>query len=184
MGNILEAETLTCPFCGAPYRESIPSGTVHARCKYCKGTIIVPAYFEVEVIRCPNHPDVLAVGLCNDCGGSYCDSCLCFYDVEHGTLYLCPKCFRERETSKATGILVLGVLVLLAGFFFIAFAPSSEGTIAGVFLIGFFALPFVTWGVYKTLYPTQGLSLKERKDTVEREIESRKAFGSQASFYF
>jgi len=178
----LEHEALICPFCGAPYREVIPSGTVQVKCKYCGGTILVPTQLGGETRRCPNHQDVLAIGLCNDCGESYCDSCLSFYHVEHGTLHLCPNCFKERETEKVQWALIMGVLVLLAGFFFISFAPSSEdAVVSGVFFIGVFALPFLAWGIYRTTHLPQALTIKDRNEEIKKETEFRKAFGSEAA---
>lgn len=178
----MEHEALICPFCGAPYRKTIPSGTVQVKCKYCGGTILVPTHFGGETRRCPNHPDVLAIGLCNDCGESYCDSCLSFYNVEHGTLHLCSNCFKIRETEKAHWALILGVLVLLAGFFFIGFAPrSGDAFVAGVFFIGIFALPFLGWGIYRATHLPQALTIKGRNEEIKREMEFRKALGSEAS---
>ena len=178
----MKPETLVCLHCGAPYREIIPAGTVQVKCKYCGGAILVPAYLGGPVQRCPNHPDVLAVGLCNDCGGSYCDSCLSLYNVEHGTLHLCPNCFKVRETDKATIFLIIGGLVLLGGFLFMAFAPSlSQAIFAGVFFIGVFALPLIAWGIYRTTHLPKAVTIKERNEAIKREMEFRKTMGSVSS---
>jgi len=171
----LERETLTCPFCGAPHREVIPADTVQVKCRYCGGTILVPS----SAPRCPNHPEVLAVGLCNNCGGSYCDSCLYLSNVKNATLYLCPNCFKNREAMGTTVTLILGSLVLLLGFFLVLI-PTVEAAIRGFFclLVGFAA---ISWGIYRRSHFPKGASLKERKETTLREIESRKSWGSQAS---
>ncbi len=178
----MEPETLTCLHCGAPYREIIPAGTVQVKCKYCGGAILVPAYLGGPVQRCPNHPDVLAVGLCNDCGGSYCDGCLSLYSVEHGTLHLCPGCLRVRETDKAKIVLMLGGLAFFAGFFSMAAASRfAEAVVIGVILIGFCALPLIAWGIYRSTHLPQAVTVKERSEAVQREIEFRERFGSKAS---
>lgn len=178
----MEHETLTCPFCGAPYRETIPSGTVQVKCKYCAGTILIPPYLGGEVRRCPNHPDVLAVGLCNDCSGSYCDGCLYLYNVEQGVLHLCPNCFKERESDKAAKAFLSGVLAFFLGFLFIGISQNSGmGVTIALILGGFFGFPFIAYGVYKSVHLPEGVTLKERTEAVKAELEARKAFGAQAS---
>jgi len=174
-------EMILCPFCGAPHRETIPTGTVQVKCKYCGGTILVPAEFGGVVQRCPNHPEVLAVGLCNDCGGSYCDGCLSLFTVEHGVLHLCPNCYKERETERAYFALIIGGLLILAGFFFIALAPNPEGGLAVGVLFVFFGLPFTAWGIYRTYYVPMALTIKERNEAIRKEVEFRKSVGAQAS---
>jgi len=65
--------------------------------------------------------------------------------------------------------------VLLAGFFFIAFAWSViDALVVGVFFIGVVALPFIVWGIYRTTHLPQALTIKERDEVVKREIEFRK----------
>lgn len=72
--------------------------------------------------------------------------------------------------------------MLLAGFFFIGFASRfSEAVVAGVFFIGFFALPLIAWGIYRTTHLPRAVTVKERNETVQREIEFRERFGSKAS---
>jgi len=154
----LEGETLTCPFCGAPHRGVIPSGTVQVKCEYCGGTILVPS----SASRCPNHPDVLAVGLCNDCGGSYCDSCLYLYKIKDATLHLCPSCFKKRKAKEVRVTLILGVLCLLIGFLNILVAPSLEAALRG-FAIFVFAFPAIAWGVYRRSHLPKGATLRERR---------------------
>jgi len=175
----LEHEALTCPFCGAPYREVIPSGTVQVKCKYCKGTILVPPQFGGAGLRCPNHPDVLAVGLCNDCSGNYCDNCLYLYHVRDGTLHLCSNCVKKRETRGATVSLISGSLILLLGFFFM-FIPDPEAAVRGIIfmIIGLFA---TLWGFGKrSSLPTLG-SVRERNEVARKQMEARKSYVSQAS---
>jgi len=178
----LEKETLTCPLCGAPYRETIPSGVVQVKCRYCGGTILVPPALGGEVYRCPNHPDVLVVSLCNDCGESYCDSCLYFYDVRDGTLNLCPSCFRNRQTAGAKGILTVGILLfLLASFAVVSTSAVGDKLLSGFFLV--ISLPMVVWGIYRNYRLPKGVSVKEKTEAFKQEMESRKAFGARATQY-
>jgi len=160
----LEHETLICPFCGAPRREHIPSGTVQVKCKYCNGIILVPPSLGGEVQRCPNHPEVLAAGLCNDCGKSFCDGCLYLSKIKGATLYLCPDCFRKREAKETTVVLILGVFCILLGFFLI-FIPTVDTAMRGIILF-VFGFPAVTWGIYRRSHLPKRASLKERRKAV------------------
>jgi hypothetical protein len=71
--------------------------------------------------RCPNHPDRLAVGICNDCGESLCGECLHVYTLNiegaRVILYLCPTCLRKRHAEKANTAIYLGIFFLLFGIF-------------------------------------------------------------------
>lgn len=171
----MEPETLICPFCYAPFREVVPSGTVQVRCRYCGGIILIPSMAP----RCPNHPGVLIVGLCNDCGGSYCDGCLYLQKVENATLYLCPSCFKRREAKGTTVALIMGFLLLLLGFFAVLI-PTVEGLINGSFSLvaGFTSLVL---GIYKRSHFPEGVTVKARREAKERQKESRKSWASQAS---
>jgi len=141
----------------------------------------VPPSLGGAVSRCPNHPEVLAVGLCNDCGGSFCDSCLHRYDVEHGTLYLCSNCCKEREEKKGAEYLVIGSVSIFFAFLLIVGAGLQAAFASILFLFG--GLSLIAFGIYKESHFPEGLTLKEIADSVESEMESRKAFGSQASTY-
>lgn len=127
-----EEEAFICPFCGAPYGTLIPAGVVQVECQYCGSTILVPPRLGGVVQRCPNHPDVLAVGLCNDCGKSYCDRCLYIHKVEHGKLHLCSECYQKRQSKKVIGA-ISGVILML----FLALFSLRVPSIAGVFLLLF-----------------------------------------------
>jgi len=126
-----------CPFCGAPQRIVIPLGTVQVNCQYCRALILVPPWMGGETLRCTNHPERLAVGICNDCGRSFCSECLRIYHLEardtEVTLYLDSACLRKRYAQKAgkgiwVGILLLAYGIILAmvsveiGILFIIFA--------------------------------------------------------------
>jgi hypothetical protein len=73
----MERQALTCPVRGAPHRQTVPSDVAQVRCRYCGAAIIVPA----SAPRCPNHPDILATAVCNDCGGDFCRDCLTAFEV-------------------------------------------------------------------------------------------------------
>lgn len=120
---------MTCPFCGAPHGESVPAGVVQVRCNYCGAEILVPPRLGGEVRRCPNHPDSLAVGLCNECGKSFCDQCLFLWETGHGKLHLCSKCygFRNSMGNVATIISFIFSIIFLLFFFVIVMSPLRSG---------------------------------------------------------
>jgi len=99
-------QAFTCPFCGAPYTEIIPSGTVQIKCSYCKSTVLVPPQLDGDVQRCLNHPEALCAGICNDCGKSFCGDCLFITEyLEYGQrtkgyLYICKDCMKERRLQE------------------------------------------------------------------------------------
>ncbi len=71
--------------------------------------------------QCPNHPDRLAVGICNDCGENFCRKCLHVYALETRSarviLYLCPTCLRRRHIESANVTIYIGVIFFLLGIF-------------------------------------------------------------------
>jgi len=144
MGSSVEHEALVCPVCGAPYREVIPADVVHVNCRYCGGTIVVPA----SAPRCPNHPNVFAMSVCNDCGRRYCSDCLSDYvlegERERGVLRLCPNCLTRRHYARDEYVFLFGALLLVLGIFFLFAEPT-----VGVLWIALFALPVMVYGLYK-----------------------------------
>jgi len=144
----MERQALICPVCGAPHRRAIPSGVVQVRCGYCGAAIVVP----IDVPRCPNHPDVLATAVCNDCGNDYCRSCLNAYEVkgngEGGTLQLCSNCLARRGLERAERTILVGILVAFFGVLALLAEP-----IVGVFMIAFLAAPIIIYGVYSVRRP-------------------------------
>lgn len=119
--NEEEKEPFLCPFCGAPQRTVIPSGTVQVKCLYCGGVILVPTWLSGKTIRCSNHPERLSVGICNDCGRNFCGECLHIYHLETEntkiTLYLDGSCLRRRYSKKTSSIFWVGMLLLGYGIF-------------------------------------------------------------------
>ncbi|MGQ9625207.1 MAG: hypothetical protein ACUVT9_07565 [Candidatus Bathycorpusculaceae bacterium] len=142
-------EALTCPFCGAPYRAIIPAGTIQVKCNYCGAAILVPPLLGGVVRQCPNHPDTLAVGLCNDCGQSYCTRCLYIFNVEGGKLHICAKCYEKRSSMKTVGaliLLILSIIFFLAIPFIIA-TPRPSSDTGGVLQMLFTAILFLALSV-------------------------------------
>jgi hypothetical protein len=99
-----------CPMCGAPYNALIPSGVIQVKCNYCGANLVVPPHLGGTFQQCPNHPDTLAVSMCNDCGQSFCDRCLYVFGARDGTLYLCSKCYKERSGSAMVGYAIAGAI--------------------------------------------------------------------------
>lgn len=120
-------EAFTCPFCGAPYKEVVPSDVVQVTCQYCEGIILVPPELGGSVRRCPNHPDTLAMGLCNDCRKSYCSRCLRIYTLEHARLYVCPNCLRTRLNRQVEYLFLVGLMLFLFGLFFLPIPAIAYG---------------------------------------------------------
>lgn len=113
---------MKCPFCGAPYGKLIPADVVQVECQYCGGIFQVQPRVGIEISRCPNHPEKVAVGICNDCKSRFCAECLHAYALEtrdvSATLYLCPNCLRARHAENAERYIYAGILLLLIGIFF------------------------------------------------------------------
>lgn len=140
-----------CPFCGAPYRKLIPPGAVQVKCDYCGARILVPPHMGGEAQRCPNHLDVLANGICNECGQSFCDKCL--YVVRGGQQYLCPNCYKDYKSSQRTawlGVAIMPVIMIVFGLYFLA-NPEKTSTppeeLFGFTLIGTLLLLALVAGV-------------------------------------
>lgn len=139
----MEQQVLICPVCGAPHRRAVPSDVVQVRCSYCGAAIIVP----INAPRCPNHPDLLATAVCNDCGGNYCRDCLTAYDLkgesEGGVLQLCSGCLAKRRMDRAEQMVLLGVLLVIFGIFSMVINLAL-----GILLIAFIAVPIIIYGVH------------------------------------
>jgi len=109
---VKKEEAFLCPFCGAPYRELIPAGTVQVKCRYCGATVLVPPRLGGAFQRCPNHPESLSVGFCNICEKAFCDKCLYARRERDVELYLCSNCLKEQYRETAY-VLVFGALTML-----------------------------------------------------------------------
>lgn len=137
----------TCSFCGAPQRKIIPPGTTQVKCQYCGGIILVPPWMGGKTLRCNDHPERLAVGMCNDCGRNFCGECLRIYHLKtretETTLYLDTACLRKRHAEKANKIIWGGILLLAYGIFATIVALAF-----GVLII--LAGGIIAYGVFKS----------------------------------
>ncbi len=163
MRVIEEREVFLCPFCGAPFREFIPAGVTQVKCRYCGAIILVPPRLGGPVQRCPNHPDVLAVGLCTSCGRSYCARCLHIMRVTEKTSgqllysYICPSCLEEINAKRVRNYRVWGLLYLAFGFFLLLFLGFKSEEAAGLLVCSFicwvFGVGFLGYSEYRRRYP-------------------------------
>jgi hypothetical protein len=118
--NEPETNPLQCPFCGAPQRRFMPKEDTEAKCQYCGGVFQVNFKLDEKANRCPNHPEKLSDGLCNDCGQSFCTECLLNYEVttregSDAVLFLCSNCFKRRHLNKANGDIYGGLFAFVIG---------------------------------------------------------------------
>ena len=142
-------EAFVCPFCGGPYRELIPAGVIQVKCKYCGATVLVPPRLGGLVKRCPNHPETLAIGFCNDCRESYCDRCLHILEESTGfdttEIHVCPNCLSKRRTKKILGTRIIGgTLGFIGGLAVFAILTHEVWVrvLAGIFTILVLSGPF------------------------------------------
>ena len=179
-------EAFLCPFCGAPYRELIPAGIVQVKCRYCGATVLVPPRLGGLLQLCPNHPGLLTVGICDDCGKSLCGDCLFFvktYPQESRQplpkySHFCSDCMKRKglkywsEPNQA--LIVVGVFILYIGIFM--FVVSF---IAGMFLffIGF-ALMFASRGE-KFSFPTVSMVMEKMAELNKRAEKVKAAMSPQ-----
>jgi len=118
---------MLCPFCGAPYRQLVPSGTVQVKCPYCGGAILVPDWLGGGQHFCSNHPEKVATALCNECGGNFCRSCLHLFSLTgrdvRATLYLCSDCIRKKYFEQSNNAFFFAFFGVLMGLFIIGIIP-------------------------------------------------------------
>lgn len=138
-----------CPFCGAPYRKLIAAETVEVNCNYCGAQVMLPPHLGAAVKQCPNHANVLATGICNDCGESFCNKCLYINNDRGAQLYLCSKCYEERRGSEKAGFLMIGAMSIIMVIFALVGASSSQSTASPT---GFFILGFLGLGLLLVMY--------------------------------
>jgi hypothetical protein len=141
-----------------------------------------------EAYRCPNHPDKLACGRCNDCGENFCDECLTAYTLntqnERAVLYLCPNCLRKRRAEKANAMIVGGIFLILLGVF--------SGLVAwpvGI-LIGLIGVALLAYGVSQGTETTQGPTTAEQKAEeekgavgVEEDLQAEQSYNRLLTYY-
>jgi len=175
-----ETKPVLCPFCGAPQRKYIPTDTVQIKCQYCGGIFSSPPVMGGETYRCVSHPERMAIGKCNDCGGNYCGACLHYYDLEadrvSATLYLCPNCLRKRHVEKADMGIYFGVLMLLFGVLLVAAFSIVVGML---FLI--VGMGAVIYGYFSGRGAPEELSIDDvRVEDENRRIEFKASEGVDA----
>ena len=114
---------------------------------------------------CPHHPEIIATGLCNDCGAHFCTQCLRVYNLategERIRLYLCPECFHKRNLKQANFYILAGILVFFFGGIFFLFTP-----IIGGLTIKAFAIPMIVYGIHKKSVLPKTPSVYVEKETV------------------
>ena len=179
-GNKEETELFLCPFCGAPQRMIIPEGTLQVKCPYCGGVVLVPPWMGGKTVRCGNHPERLAVGVCNDCGRNFCGECLYIYHLRtrdtKATLYLDQTCLRKRYAARANKIKFSGMAIVAYGIFLsIVFPPFGIMVIIG-------GAALIAYGIYKSKEPPPevviGKTLMERQQ-IEADPKLKKAVDAE-----
>jgi hypothetical protein len=108
---------------------------------------LVPSRIGRDFPRCANHPERLAVGLCNDCGDNFCSECLRVYELTtrdaNASLYLCPDCLRGRYSQESGRVILPGIGLLVMGALIVGLAPFI-GVISIVAGSG-----FLVYGLFK-----------------------------------
>jgi len=148
---------LICPFCGAPHSDILPLDVAQVKCKYCGGIFPVSSHFKDTAPRCPNHPEVFAMGLCNDCSGNFCIQCLQTYNLKGQSgeaiakLHLCPECLRKRHLSEANALIFMGILFVIGfGLFWVLLHPAIPAVGHLMILIVLLGSVFlIVFGIYK-----------------------------------
>lgn len=184
-------EAFLCPFCGAPYRELIPAGTVQVRCHYCGATVLVPPRLGGLLQLCPNHPESLALGICTDCGRSFCADCLFIFTYGQrgylGYLHVCSDCIKKRRENQKIGLIAVSILTFLWGFFIMGTGASRAqaglGVIVGlVIILAFHALSIIAYSHsskrFKRL-PTVRIVMEKVSELNKRAEEVKAAMSPQ-----
>ena len=135
--------SVSCPFCGAPFRKFIPANTMQLECQYCGGVFLVPPELGTEIPQCANHPDKFALGLCNDCGDNFCGDCLHVYKLvtrdASAVLHLCSNCLKGRYSKDGNGFILTGVMSIVMGLVASTFVMPMglSFVVLGVVAIGY-----------------------------------------------
>jgi len=124
-GGVMGEAVPLCPFCGAPYRETImPNlGSTRVICERCGCLFLLPPSFGGVEEHCANHPDKVAVGICEECGRPFCKSCLRVVRESDRRVTICPNCLprfraeeiRVRAASKQRIIAAIILAALIVG---------------------------------------------------------------------
>lgn len=135
--------------------------------------MLVPPRLGGLVRRCPGHPDTLAVGLCNDCSGSYCDHCLYILKVRDGELYVCSNCLKTRRAKNAMMAFGGGILSLIFGLALLAGTADLGAAPMGAFIIILYSLPLMVYGFYTWTRPWKNPTVHMRIARIAK-IEAEK----------
>jgi DNA-directed RNA polymerase subunit RPC12/RpoP len=188
--NKEETKLFLCPFCGAPQRMIIPDGTLQVKCPYCGGVILVPPWLGGKTVRCVNHPERLAVGVCNDCGRNFCAECLYIYHLRtrdaKATLYLDQKCLRKRYAEKTNKTKFFGIATAAYGVFL-----SMISLMFGIFII-ICGVALIAYSIFKSKEtPPEvaiGKTLMERQrieadPTLKKAVDAEKLYNELLTEY-
>jgi len=91
-----------CPFCGAPYEKFTPRlGSTCVVCEQCGCLFFISSKFGGFDEWCTNHPDRVAVSLCDKCWRPFCRSCLQVVEEAGRGVVLCSDCLLKFKAEKA-----------------------------------------------------------------------------------
>jgi len=141
-----------------------------------------------DAYRCPNHPDKLACGKCNDCGENFCDECLTAYALntqnEKAVLYLCPDCLRKRRAEKANAMILGGIFLILLGVF------SGLVMLPAGILLGVMGVAFAAYGISQGTGTFQGSTTAEPQAeeeegavTGDQDLQAERDYGKLLTYY-
>jgi len=180
-------EAFLCPYCGAPYRELIPTGTVQVKCGYCKSTVFVPSRLGGAIYRCVNHPESLVVGMCNNCARSFCGECLFFIKsitnredrpVEY--INLCGNCLEKKRAVEKEGRLFCSASLIFLGLIsFLLVGYSIALVFLGLLFIGMGVVLSVSGSKHYECVPTVNMvkekvsKLKQKQEKIEDAMTSQ-----------
>lgn len=119
---------MVCPSCGGRQKQILSSSIFQTRCEYCGSTILIPRELTGLARRCHNHPDRIAMGICHDCGQTFCEDCLVVWVQNAEKKYICPECRDRRRhtlTLEFRFLMVPGLVVLSVGLLLEMLSPAS-----------------------------------------------------------
>jgi len=168
---------LACPLCGAPPKYVIPTNVAQVKCEYCGGIFPVSPYLKDTTPSCPTHPEAIATGLCNDCGGNFCTKCLYEYELKtEGTsarLYLCSECLRGRHLKQANAYILIGLLALSTEILVLV-SPVREMIAVGTLFVLLFSIPFIAYGLHKRSTLPEETNVYDKRESISKSKETSK----------
>jgi protein-S-isoprenylcysteine O-methyltransferase Ste14 len=77
------------------------------------------------------------MGICNNCGQSFCDRCLYVTNVRGGQLYLCPECYQDQKRASSIAWIIIAALPMVGVVMsLIALASPQNTRVPSSVLIG------------------------------------------------